>query len=61
MRTLEKLGIFIFWIAATVIFSIVSDIFVGIVLGVWATFALTFAAEKWSIKKSNSHREVKNY
>lgn len=52
MRTLEKLGFFIFWIAATVIISIVSDIFVGIVLGVWATFALAFAAEKWSLKKA---------
>lgn len=52
MRALAKLGVFSFWVVSTVIFSMMSDIFVGIVLGVWATFAMTFAAEKWSIKKA---------
>lgn len=52
MRALAKLGVFSFWIVSTVIFSMVSDIFVGIVLGVWATFAMAFAAEKWNIKKA---------
>lgn len=52
MRALAKLGVFSFWIVSTVIFSMMSDIFVGIVLGVWVTFAMAFAAEKWSIKKA---------
>lgn len=48
MGLLAKLGVFSFWIVATVAFSMLSDIFIGIVLGVWATFALAFAAEKWT-------------
>ena len=53
MRALAKLGIFSFWVASTVLFSMMTDIFVGIVLSVWATFVMAFAAEKWSIKKAS--------
>lgn len=51
MRALAKLGVFSFWIASTVIFSMMTDIFVGVALGVWATFAAAFAVEEWSVRK----------
>lgn len=51
MRVLAKLGVFSFWIVSTIILSMLSDIFVGIVLGAWATIAAAFAAEKWSALK----------
>lgn len=51
MRVLAKLGVFSFWIVSTLIFSMMSDIFIGVVLGVWATFAAAFALEKWSERK----------
>lgn len=51
MNALAKLGVFSFWIISTVILSMMSDIFVGVVLGAWATVAAAFAVEKWSALK----------
>lgn len=51
MKVLAKLGVFSFWIVSTIILSMLSDIFVGVVLGAWATVAAAFAVEKWSIRK----------
>lgn len=51
MKVLEKLGVFSFWIVSTILLSMLSDIFVGVVLGAWATIAAAFAVEKWSARK----------
>lgn len=48
MRALAKLGVFSFWIVSTVIYSMMTDIFVGTVLGAAMTAVVGFAAEYWT-------------